>query len=225
MIPTDVFAARWAPPAWVRQAVEAELLDWWWARDWRRRLEAHDEAIRRSFPSFRPVLLTRWAAWWEGRLTPFMTTYDVRIRFQPGIPINRSLNSAADISVEVLSPLRRRADAPHDRIPHVYREPSAAGPALLCLYDPRSDDWDRTVPFDRTLIPWAAEWLAQYELWQLTGTWTAPEAPHGLRPKKTILPDDKPKGGSSGIVVDTRPVMAGRQWSWLIGDTALGLRE
>ena len=35
-----------------------------------------------------------------------------------------------------------------------------------------------------TIIPWTAEWLVFYELWQLTGEWYGAASPHGTNGKK-----------------------------------------
>jgi hypothetical protein len=32
------------------------------------------------------------------------------------------------------------------------------------------------------IVPWTSEWLANYELWKVTGRWASPEAPHDVSP-------------------------------------------
>jgi hypothetical protein len=89
---------------------------------------------------------------WVGRLTPspLSQTYTVRIRHNGGLP-----------SIRVLSPVLRRPEG--KSLPHVY------GSEDLCLYYP--GQWDPSMSIAATLVPWAAEWLLQYELWLVTGTW------------------------------------------------------
>lgn len=48
----------------------------------------------------------------------------------------------------------------------------------LCLYYPPDRDWNEEKIMAYTIIPWAAEWLYWYEIWQETGEWYGPEAPH-----------------------------------------------
>ncbi|HRD68114.1 MAG TPA: hypothetical protein PKY50_18415 [Candidatus Competibacter sp.] len=56
-------------------------------------------------------------------------------------------------------------------LPHVYFDVSDYPLSPLCLFDPQSDEWDRTMYIADTIIPWAARWLAFYELWETTGRW------------------------------------------------------
>ena len=53
----------------------------------------------------------------------------------------------------------------------------------LCLYDHRARRWHKEDELYKTIIPWLAEWLVCYELYQLTGTWHGPAAPHGNKAK------------------------------------------
>ncbi len=56
--------------------------------------------------------------------------------------------------------------------PHRYSDKS------LCLYYPKDRHWHSKKFIARIIIPWAAEWLALYEIWCLTGEWYGDEAPH-----------------------------------------------
>lgn len=53
--------------------------------------------------------------------------------------------------------------------PHVYKG------GHLCLY---WHEYDNSMGFGETIVPWTAEWLYFYELWQVRGEWLAPESPH-----------------------------------------------
>jgi hypothetical protein len=54
-------------------------------------------------------------------------------------------------------------------LPHVY--PPAENPTL-CLFDPRAGEWDGAMPIAETILPWALDWIACYEMWLMTGRWT-----------------------------------------------------
>lgn len=51
-------------------------------------------------------------------------------------------------------------------IPHVYKNP-----LRLCLYLPRSGEWDGRMRIDLTFVPWAAVWLYYFEEWLASGEW------------------------------------------------------
>ena len=48
-------------------------------------------------------------------------------------------------------------------LPHVYSDGS------LCLHE--DDEWSPQMFLADTIVPWAAEWLAHYEIWLATGVW------------------------------------------------------
>lgn len=52
---------------------------------------------------------------------------------------------------------------PGQPLPHVYSDGS------LCLYD--LGEWHHGLFIADTVVGWAAEWLAHYELWQVSGQW------------------------------------------------------
>jgi hypothetical protein len=56
---------------------------------------------------------------------------------------------------------------------HMYSDGS------LCLYYPDEDPWRHKKNIADTIIPWTAEWLVYYELYQITGKWLGPYVPHG----------------------------------------------
>lgn len=90
---------------------------------------------------------------WTGVLapTPLSRQYTVRISYLTGrFP-----------SVMVVDPPLVPDD--DGRLPHVYRDGS------LCLYE--AHEWDGSMLMVDSIIPWATEWLAHYELWRLSGEW------------------------------------------------------
>lgn len=90
---------------------------------------------------------------WLGMITPtpLARTYTMRISY--------SLGKYPRVVV-VDPPLE-----PDEKgtLPHFFREGS------LCLHE--AHEWDRSMLIVDTIIPWAAEWLAYYELWKRTGQW------------------------------------------------------
>lgn len=90
---------------------------------------------------------------WRGRVQPLPSagTYSLELR----------AGRLSTPTVRVLAP-----DLVPDgsgRLPHVYDDGS------LCLGQP--GEWNRSMFFVDTLVPWAFEWLVYYELWRATGTW------------------------------------------------------
>jgi hypothetical protein len=56
-------------------------------------------------------------------------------------------------------------------LPHVYFEGPDYRLSPLCLFDPMANEWNPSMSIARTTVPWAARWLACYELWEATGRW------------------------------------------------------
>ncbi len=84
-----------------------------------------------------------------------------------------------------LSPTYRvRIDYIRERPPRIYIVTPELVPnakhtypdGRLCVY---WHEYDNTLGFGDTIVPWTAEWLYLYELWQVHGKWLAPESPHG----------------------------------------------
>jgi hypothetical protein len=90
--------------------------------------------------------------------TPLSRRYDVRVTFgQGGTP--RVFIDAPDLA----------ALAEGRRLPHVYEQ----RPTRLCLYLPRTGEWEDWMPLDRTIVPWAALWLFYFEDWLAFGEWNS----------------------------------------------------
>lgn len=91
---------------------------------------------------------------WIGQLqpTPLSIRYTVRVGYAAGEGAPR---------VEVVRPALRAEDV--ESLPHVYAEDR------LCLCYPWQWDDNRLIAL--TVIPWAAEWLLQFEIWKVTGKW------------------------------------------------------
>lgn len=156
--------------------------------------------MRDKAPEFQCVFEGRWGIAWRGRLRAVSVTYDVLILLWPGgqvVPGTRLAISASKIHVMVLNPaLERRSAAPDDPIPHLYRRPEAGAPPVLCMFDPNNDEWRMIDPIPDTILPWTVGWLAAYEMWHLTGRWSAREAEHPLLPDRPA-PSPRVAGGKA----------------------------
>jgi hypothetical protein len=99
------------------------------------------------------VSLQRGRLTWTGELqpTPLSRHYVMRIALgHDGLP-----------HVRVVSPaLESREGA---TLPHTYRE------GTLCLYS--RGEWNPSMSLVLTIVPWASEWLVNYEIWLATGDW------------------------------------------------------
>lgn len=138
-------------------------------------IERNATEIARDHPQFRQVVALPWYAKWTGTLTPMFQEYVVSISYAPGATDGNFHYAGPKVNVEVLHPeLLARRDPPQP-IPHVYRHPSLTETPLLCLFWPREREWDVFKSIADFIIPWTTEWLANYELWRVTGTWASPK--------------------------------------------------
>jgi hypothetical protein len=136
-------------------------------------LEQQVASMRAIYPMLRLTVDGRWGCVWEGPLRGFDRPYTVRITYI----VARSLGGC-DVSWQTLSP-RAQVLAPDilaecggSRPPHVY---GVSPHPDLCLYDPAEAEWRADMFLAESFVPWAAQWLAFYEIWRVTGRWTGPE--------------------------------------------------
>jgi hypothetical protein len=129
-------------------------------------------ALRARFPDVQGKLKAGRLVW-TGSLepTPLSRSYRVQIAFGPrGQP-----------QVRVLDELATREGR---SLPHVYSD------GTLCLHE--TDEWVETMSIADTIVPWAAEWLAHYEIWLVTGEWYGGgEWP----PRRTCTPEPAEEDG------------------------------
>lgn len=155
----------------------------------RRILSAETRRLKEVFPSFRRILNVPWKGVWKGTLTPFAQPYCIRVSWCPGVESGGLLFPYASPRVDVLSPaLIRREAEPDKLIPHLYRTPEGA-PPRLCLYYPDGTEYTAAMWLAETVVPWAAEWLACYEMWHITGDWSADEKSHAPPQPKQKPPE------------------------------------
>ena len=118
--------------------------------------------MRAHWPKFAVKGLNRadHSARWVGEVKPQFAKFTLEIRYRVGEwPQTRILRPE----------LVRRPGDPEGALPHVY--PPAEDPRL-CLFDPEAEEWDPTMAIAETIVPWALDWIACYELWLMTGVWT-----------------------------------------------------
>ena len=109
---------------------------------------------------------------WQGSLRPLLQTYEISILYRAPTLIERLDPRLHQPHVSILAPrLRPRPGDPEGKLPHVYYGPD--GSVSLCLLDPNADAWSPLDTLAETTVPWIIEWLAAYEGWRATGTWTA----------------------------------------------------
>jgi hypothetical protein len=61
-------------------------------------------------------------------------------------------------------------------LPHVYSTPEQR----LCLFFPDGTEWNHSMLYTTTIIPWAFEWLVHYEIWVGTEEWHGGGTKHSL---------------------------------------------
>lgn len=133
----------------------------------RRSAHAQLNAMRKLWPDFVGTRLATGTLYWQGPLKPKARIYRVGVFWRPGemeLPY-----------VYLIDPvLEPRDGGTFEEIPHLLfneEEPAQSG---LCLFDPKGNEWTDADLIADTTIYWAAEWLAYYELWHLTGQWLGP---------------------------------------------------
>jgi hypothetical protein len=110
---------------------------------------------------------------YSARPWPLSRDYDIRIEFKQGRPeifVDRP-------DLHVLAGGRR--------IPHLYQQK----PPRLCLYLPKTYEWQSWMRLDQTVVPWATLWLFYFEEWLSSNDWRG----GGMHPKG----DDDHGGGET----------------------------
>lgn len=118
------------------------------------------DQMKADWPAFKVKSINRAvpSARWVGTLKPHLVAYVLEIRLVKGWP-----------EVRILSPqLKRLPDNPEGQLPHIF--PPIEDPTL-CLFDPKTGEWDCSMSISKTIVPWSIDWIACYEFWLMTGTW------------------------------------------------------
>jgi hypothetical protein len=136
-------------------------------------LSAQAKAIARRWPQFQVTSgMGPQSLVWFGDLKGLERSFHISVEYglpRPGdttmsrfMPIVRVLRPSLVLNFDAIE------EAP---LPHVYFERPDIRLSPLCLFDPQAHEWDRTMLIADTTIPWAARWLACYEIWEATGRW------------------------------------------------------
>lgn len=136
-------------------------------------IEQQIEAVAATWPTIKLAGREGRSALWRGTVRPLLQTYVIEILYRSPLAVEQVPIRRLQPQVEVLRPaLRPRPGDPEGLLPHVYY--NAQGGVYLCLLDPDAREWSASDLLAQTTIPWTIDWLAAYEGWRATGTWTAP---------------------------------------------------
>jgi hypothetical protein len=102
--------------------------------------------------------------------TPLSDTYRLKLVYKRN----------EGVKVYVLDPKPLQLAQGKSLLPHVY----STTDQRLCLYYPTTREWDTTMLYTKTIIPWACEWLYHYEIWVGTGTWNGGGIHHETEAEK-----------------------------------------
>ena len=109
-------------------------------------------ALAHEFPGSN-VELVRGTLVWTGELQP------TEISRRYAVSITLGHDHVPRVRV-VSPPLEARRG---ESLPHVYND------GTLCLYS--AGEWDSSMLLAWTIVPWATEWLINYEIWLAAGVW------------------------------------------------------
>jgi hypothetical protein len=118
------------------------------------------------WPQLRKASSSPDAVRWRGRMEGQIGRYRLDIRYT----LNTASRPARGLpEVRVLKPELVKQPGNSDGIlPHMY------GPIedpKMCLFDPAQNQWNPSMSLARTIVPWALDWLACYEMWRIDGKW------------------------------------------------------
>ena len=108
-----------------------------------------------------------------GLLRPLLQPFVVQVAYRAPLVIVTVQRRKVQPKVCILCPpLRPRRNDPEGQLPHVYYIGDAPLDVVLCMFDPEADEWSPSMSLAEATIPWTIDWLASYEGWRATGTWT-----------------------------------------------------
>jgi hypothetical protein len=125
----------------------------------RKSLIVQEGSLKSYFPASQVTRSGEIMLTWHGsvRPSPLSATYKLKLCYR----------YSESPKVYVIDPKPLALAPGKYLLPHVYSTPEQQ----LCLYYPKDREWDSSMLYVHTLIPWACEWLCHYELWVSTGTW------------------------------------------------------
>jgi hypothetical protein len=148
-------------------------------------VDEQDALIRRHFPAFTKECGLDFVGAWRGPVRPIAKWHEIGIVYFPWPRFANAWMDNPTISIRLLDPVisldpRGTGDLP----PHIYYRPETKSGWSLCLYDPRTREWEGEMPIATKIIPWACEWLFYYEHWLIDGVWAGGGA-HPERPRRS----------------------------------------
>ena len=90
--------------------------------------------------------------------SPLGDTYKIKLDYD--------LNDRPEVFV--ISPKPLPLANGETELPHCYNNKTQK----LCLYYPKTNEWNKEMFLSKTIIPWVYDWLYHYEIWVGTGEWT-----------------------------------------------------
>lgn len=130
-------------------------------------------AVAATWPQLELLWRSTDTAEWGGILRPLLQPFAVRVKYRSPMVIEAFSVRRVQPRIRILSPpLRPRRNDPEGQLPHVYYIGDGPLDVVLCMFDPEADEWSPSMSLAETTIPWTIDWLASYEGWRATGTWT-----------------------------------------------------
>jgi hypothetical protein len=129
-------------------------------------------ALKSYFPESKIIRKQEQEITWTHRVTPspLSASYVLKLHHKVGeLP-----------KIYVLDPLPLSLASGKYLLPHVYSTPKQQ----LCLYYPKDKEWNSSMFYVQSLIPWACEWLIHYEVWLATGEWLGGGISHEVEAEK-----------------------------------------
>jgi hypothetical protein len=116
-------------------------------------------ALRSYFPTSKITRKGDHEIRWTHKVkpTPLSASYTLQLHYRRG----------KGARVYVVSPKPLSLAIGKTRLPHVYNHKEQ----WLCLHYPNAKEWDTSMYYVNSLIPWACEWLMHYEIWVGIGEW------------------------------------------------------
>lgn len=156
-------------------------------------VESQIAAMAAEWPTLEVVFRNGRRAVWEGNLTPFETTYRVRITYEaPVAPeVFRIFRIAPRIRV-LTPPLEEHEDYELGPLPHVFWRGERRDIPELCVFDPEAEEWSPCDLLAFTTVRWTLRWLVHYEGWLATKAWHGRGRPHEQYPDRRFGKDGAP---------------------------------
>jgi hypothetical protein len=156
-------------------------------------IEDQIAAMAAEWPGLTVVEQAGRRAVWEGDLTPFETTYRVRISYE--VPLAPAMLYVGTVAprIRVLAPELERHDDYHlGPLPHVFWRGENRDEPELCVFDPAANEWSPCDLLAETTVPWALRWLVRYEGWLATKRWEGKGRAHDRYRGKRFRDDGSP---------------------------------